>query len=101
MENNTTKSSSISEIKDKYIGIAGTVSRDKYESKLKIDVLKRMRKTTKTKTEILDVDFIGEQTPLTSEEEKAISDFFRLKKDKNRKQKTSIYKSTNENKISI
>lgn len=55
----------------------------------------------KTKTEILDVDFIGEQTPLTSEEVKAINDFFRLKKDKNNKQKTSIYKSKNENKFSI
>lgn len=49
MENITTKSSSISEMKDKYLGTKGTVERDKYESKLKIEVLKRMRKTTKMK----------------------------------------------------
>jgi len=36
----------------------------------------------KTKNVILDVDFIGEQTPLTLEDEKALSDFFRLKKRK-------------------
>lgn len=47
----------------------------------------------KTKNEILDVDFIGEQTPLTSEEEKALSDFFRLKKEKNRSDKMSLHKT--------
>ena len=30
--------------------------------------------------EVLDVDSIGDQTPLTPEEEKALSDFFQQKK---------------------
>jgi len=34
----------------------------------------------KTKNIELDVDYIGEQEPLTTEEEKAISDFFCRKK---------------------
>jgi hypothetical protein len=39
----------------------------------------------KTKNVELDVDFIGGQTSLTKEEEKAISDF--IKKDKEKKAK--------------
>ncbi len=34
----------------------------------------------KTKNIELDVDYIGEQEPLTTEEEKAISEFFSRKK---------------------
>ncbi|WP_192822670.1 hypothetical protein [Rufibacter sp. LB8] len=34
----------------------------------------------KAKKQELDVDFIGGQTPLTTEEEKALSDFFKSKK---------------------
>ncbi|MEY3451681.1 MAG: hypothetical protein RL711_1507, partial [Bacteroidota bacterium] len=30
----------------------------------------------KTKNDILNVDFIGEQTPVTVEEEKTLNDFF-------------------------
>ncbi len=55
----------------------------------------------KTKNEILDVDFIGEQTPLTLEDEKALSDFFRLKKENNIKQKPSFYKSTKKSKNTV
>jgi hypothetical protein len=55
----------------------------------------------KTKNEILDVDFIGEQTPLTLEDEKALSDFFRLKKDRNKKLKNSLYKSTKGSKVTV
>jgi hypothetical protein len=44
----------------------------------------------KTKNVELDVDFIGEQRPLTKEEEKAISDFIR--KEKSKKTKTSSRK---------
>ena len=48
----------------------------------------------------LDVDFIGGTGPLTKEEEKAISEFIKASKERNRKQKarktrrsTIIYKS--------
>lgn len=34
----------------------------------------------KTSKVVLDVDFIGGQGPLTTEEEKALKDFFRQKK---------------------
>ena len=34
----------------------------------------------KTKKEELDIDFIGEQTSLTKEEEKKLSDYFKQKK---------------------
>ena len=44
----------------------------------------------RTKNVELDVDFIGEQRPLTKAEEKAISDFIRNKKSK--KTKTSSRK---------
>lgn len=39
----------------------------------------------RTKKIELDVDFIGEQRPLTKEEEKAISDFIRKEKSKKTK----------------
>lgn len=41
----------------------------------------------KTRNDILDVDFIGEQVPITAEEEKVLNDFFRLKKDNKKKKK--------------
>lgn len=44
----------------------------------------------KTKKIELDVDFIGGQTSLTKEEEKAISDF--IKKNKSKKAKSLITK---------
>ncbi|SCY98246.1 hypothetical protein [Flavobacterium caeni] len=37
----------------------------------------------------LDVDFIGEQSKLSKEEEKAISEFFQLKKSSNQRRKSS------------
>ena len=36
----------------------------------------------KTKKLELDVDFIGEQTPLTKDEEKAVSNYFNQRKQK-------------------
>lgn len=42
----------------------------------------------KAKTE-LDVDFIGDQSTLTKEEEKAISEFFQLKKNSTQRKKSS------------
>jgi hypothetical protein len=45
----------------------------------------------KTKKIELDVDFIGGQTSLTKEEEKAISDF--IKKTKSKKTKSLILKT--------
>ena len=41
----------------------------------------------RTRKKELDVDFIGNQEPLTSSEEKALSDFFKKKKEL-RKQKS-------------
>jgi hypothetical protein len=38
----------------------------------------------KRKTKELDVDFIGGQEPLTKEEEKAISEFIKTMKEKNK-----------------
>jgi len=38
------KSSSLAEMKDKYIGTIGTTERDEYEYKLRMDVLGRMIK---------------------------------------------------------
>lgn len=35
----------------------------------------------KTKKEEFDIDFIGEQTSLTKEEEKSLSEFFKHKKE--------------------
>lgn len=35
----------------------------------------------KTKKDELDLDFIGEQTSLTKEEEKALSEYFKQKKE--------------------
>lgn len=46
----------------------------------------------KTKKDVFEIDFIGEQTSLTKEEEKALSDYFKQKKRKfqtNRKKKNS------------
>jgi hypothetical protein len=45
----------------------------------------------KTKKIELDVDFIGGQTPLTKEEERAISDF--IKKQKSKKVKSLTIKT--------
>jgi len=45
----------------------------------------------KTKKVELDVDFIGGQTSLTKEEERAISDF--IKKNKSKKPKSSSLKT--------
>ena len=41
------KSSSLSEMKDKYIGNIGTAERDEYEYELRMDVLGRMIKTAR------------------------------------------------------
>ena len=40
MDNKEIKSSSLSEMKDKYIGVVGTKNRDKYERKLQSSLLK-------------------------------------------------------------
>jgi hypothetical protein len=45
----------------------------------------------KTRKIELDVDFIGEQTSLTKEEEKALSEYF--KKNKAKKTKSSSHKT--------
>ncbi|HLP71820.1 MAG TPA: hypothetical protein VK155_02885 [Bacteroidales bacterium] len=45
----------------------------------------------KSRRKELDVDYIGEQTPLTKEEEKAISEF--IKQNKTKKIKRSSSKS--------
>ena len=47
----------------------------------------------KTKKLELDVDFIGEQNSLTSEEEKALSDFFKQKKIERRIEVNTVRKS--------
>lgn len=47
----------------------------------------------KTRKKELDVDFIGSQEPLTSSEEKALSKFFKKKKE-SKKQKTLRLKRT-------
>lgn len=39
----------------------------------------------RTKNKELDVDFIGSQEPLTSSEERALSEFFKRKKEKEQK----------------
>ena len=41
------KSSSLAEMKDKYIGTIGTTERDEYEYELRMDVLGRMIKTAR------------------------------------------------------
>ncbi len=41
------KSSSLAEMKDKYIGKLGTIERDEYEYELRMDVLGRMIKTVR------------------------------------------------------
>jgi len=43
----TIKSYSLSKMKDKYIGKAGTANRDEYEYELRMDVLGRMIKTAR------------------------------------------------------
>lgn len=43
----------------------------------------------KTKRKELDVDYIGDQTTLTKEEEKAISDFIKQNKTKKAKRSSS------------
>jgi hypothetical protein len=35
----------------------------------------------KTKKDVFEIDFIGEQTSLTKEEEKVLSDYFKQKKE--------------------
>jgi len=47
----------------------------------------------RTKKEILNVDFIGEQTPLTKEEQKTISDFFKLRKKPEADPKVKVVKA--------
>ena len=47
MKNTEMKSSSLSEMKDKYIGNTGTEEREKYEYELRMDVLGRMIKTAR------------------------------------------------------
>lgn len=44
----------------------------------------------KSKLKELDVDFVGGQDPLTREEEKAISDFFRKQKEARKPKKLRI-----------
>ena len=47
MVGNDMKSYSLSEMKDKYIGLIGTEERDLYEYELKMDILGRMIKITR------------------------------------------------------
>ena len=47
MEKKIIKSYSLSEMKDKYIGIVGTPDRDQYEYELRMDILGRMIKTAR------------------------------------------------------
>lgn len=47
----------------------------------------------RTRSKELDVDFIGSQEPLTSSEEKALSEFFKKKKEL-KKQKSLRFKRT-------
>ena len=48
-KNKEMKSSSLAEMKDKYIGTIGTTERDEYEYELRMDVLGRMIKTASEK----------------------------------------------------
>ncbi len=47
MKKTEIKSYSFAEMKDKYIGKVGTVNRDKYEYKLRMDILGKMIKTAR------------------------------------------------------
>ncbi|MEP7267746.1 MAG: helix-turn-helix transcriptional regulator [Saprospiraceae bacterium] len=47
MPNKQTKSYSLTEMKDKYIGKPGTTDRDEYEYELRMDILGRMIKTAR------------------------------------------------------
>ena len=49
----------------------------------------------------LDVDFIGGQEPLTKEEERALSEFFRQKKDNTSKRSPNRMKSTKSTKQNV
>ena len=47
MENNELKSKTLSEMKDKYIGVKGTENRENYEYELRMEILGRMIKTAR------------------------------------------------------
>jgi len=47
MKKTAIKSYSLSEMKDKYIGVIGTPERDQYEYELRMDILGRMIKTAR------------------------------------------------------
>lgn len=47
MDNKEINSSSLSEMKDKYIGIVGTTERDEYEYELRMDILGMMIKNAR------------------------------------------------------
>jgi len=48
----------------------------------------------KTRRKELDVDFIGSQEPLTTLEEKALSDFFRKKKESKKPKMVRLKRTT-------
>ena len=58
MDKEQIKSYSLSEMKDKYIGLSGTDERDEYEYELRMDVLGRMIKTAR-KQQNLTQDELG------------------------------------------
>ena len=52
MATNEIKSSSLAEMKDKYLGKVGTSERDEYEYELRMDILGRMIKTARQKRKL-------------------------------------------------
>jgi len=50
----------------------------------------------KTRRKELDVDFVGSQEPLTSSEEKALSEFFKKKKELQKKKSLKVRKTKQE-----
>ena len=49
----------------------------------------------KTRKKELDVDFIGRQEPLTSSEEKALSEFFKRKREIKKQESLKVRKAIN------
>ena len=52
MENKKIKTSTLSEMKDEFIGEVGTKERDEYEYKLRMDVLSQMIKTARKERQL-------------------------------------------------
>ncbi len=52
MKTKETKSYSLSEMKDKYLGIVGTQTRDEYEYELRMDILGKMIKTARQERQL-------------------------------------------------